>query len=819
MRRISLVFSAVLLAACSQKPDEAAIAVTISVGDPTPITCVRVFVHPSTGADLSTDGILLKDKRELHVAIYRGAGLSGDVSVTARGFVGDGCNDPSLLYEESAAQSAAFKDGEVTQVALALQGKVSGDNDGDGYRGTQSGGDDCDDADIDVHPNARESCANGKDDDCKDGADCTDPFCAGALCSDGDACTEGESCSQLLCTGGQPKVCNQSPGECFDAVGTCDAQGCNYAVKVGAACSTGICRSDGVCVPVTVEVLCGDGQDNDGDTRIDCADSDCDQQSCTDNDPCTGPDLCGGGSCGTQPITCTTPPNGCFASPGSCSGGDCSYTQNAAGSACGSGNNCAVDGGCLPAETGATLCSDGIDNDQDGTKDCADTSCGGSLCNDSSVCTTTDTCANGACSGTAITCTPPTACHVSNGACDPAAGCSYSVNTGGGCPGGKCLADAGCDPFFKYPPSNFNPSTLSSPGAATTINCSAQLSTDSTNYFPSWCGSQPKPSVVNVTSNGNDAVMFVFDSLTINGGNSLTLVGSKPAIIAVLGNATINGTLSASSDHDVTRGAGGSYPYMTGVTPKQHCINTLSLGRSGQQLAATGGGGGGAFGGLGGTGGDGHDGADGGVGGAVFGTPELVPLVGGCNGGNGGLSDVADHGGAGGGALQLSVGGTLTISGTISAAGGGGSGGDQTGNNYGGAGGGGSGGAILLEGNSVSVSTSARITANGGAGGEGDGNNGGAYPGADGANGNTTSGSVTPGADGGATANGGPGGDGAAGTTVNGGDGQNGSPANGNGGGGGGGVGRIRINSATSCTFNGSYVVSPANTSNKAACQ
>ena len=54
--------------------------------------------------------------------------------------------------------------GTLLLLALALAGCVA-DADGDGFLGPQAGGDDCDDTDPDVHPEAEELC-NVMDDDC-----------------------------------------------------------------------------------------------------------------------------------------------------------------------------------------------------------------------------------------------------------------------------------------------------------------------------------------------------------------------------------------------------------------------------------------------------------------------------------------------------------------------------------------------------------------------------------------------------------------------------------------------------------------------------
>jgi hypothetical protein len=97
------------------------------------------------------------------------------------------------------------------------------------------------------------------------------------------------------------------------------------------------------------------------------------------------------------------------------------------------------------------------------------------------------------------------------------------------------------------------------------------------------------------------------------------------------------------------------------------------------------------------------------VGGLVYGTPDLVPLIGGSGGGTrlfgGGVG-----GGAGGGAILIVASGSITINGTITANGGSGG---QSGDNFSG---GGSGGGIRLVSNSLGGGVSGVLTAAGGGG-------------------------------------------------------------------------------------------------------
>ncbi len=146
-------------------------------------------------------------------------------------------------------------------------------------------------------------------------------------------------------------------------------------------------------------------------------------------------------------------------------------------------------------------------------------------------------------------------------------------------------------------------------------------------------------------------------------------------------------------------------------------------GRDGADASnAGGGGGGGSFGTLGAAGGTGTSGGKIGAGGApdkVYGGPDLV--VGGSEGGSGGKGSSGAYpcgkGGSGGGALQISAGGSVTVSSTVNAGGWGGFGGCPGGS---GGGGGGSGGYLFFEAlRDVTTGPTSTVAANGGGGGAG----------------------------------------------------------------------------------------------------
>ncbi|HYV47226.1 MAG TPA: hypothetical protein VFA20_20345 [Myxococcaceae bacterium] len=273
------------------------------------------------------------------------------------------------------------------------------------------------------------------------------------------------------------------------------------------------------------------------------------------------------------------------------------------------------------------------------------------------------------------------------------------------CPSSDGGTDAG---VFPYVPSNFAVNLIPTPDAGLLIDCDAGYDTTTTSGF--FCGS-PVPAAVTVTmQGGSQAVLLPVGPMTVTDAGRLTVVGNRPLIFAVVGNALIDGPLLAGAVL-AQPGPGGSKPMCLG----EGGAGTPGAGGGG------GGGGGGSYGQQGGNGGRGGTSAPGagGFAGGAFGNGALVPLLGGCSGGPGGESTPGGlrDGGGGGGALQLSASGVLRVSSAIAAPGGGGLGGDPA--NRCGGGAGGSGGAILLEALRLELSGAARLSANGGAGSEG----------------------------------------------------------------------------------------------------
>ncbi len=576
------------------------------------------------------------------------------------------------------------------------------------------------------------------------------------------------------------------------------------------------------------------GPISDGGCLIaDCSDPSCGGHGCNDNDPCTTTDIClwDGGCAGTL-LACNTPAQ-CELVPGTCVGGTCGYSA-ATGVACNTSGICRSDKSC--GDGGEVFCADGMDNDQDTLFDCADPDCANQTCDAGpSTCFLATTCASNACiKTTPIACVSPGPCFVSAGACVEGTGCPFtplpagtscssasfcagagSCGTDGGCQfappprfarcdAGFCRTDGTCGAPFPFPPSNFDPNTLTVPDASVSIDCLAEFDSDipANGGFASWCG--PRPLVFVRTQPGGDEVaVLVMPNLNVTDAGALYLTGLRPVVLAVFGDASVDGKIVAGPRPGSTaRGAGGALSFPT----KPHCLVAATLGRGGNGVSGnqtSGGGGGGAFGAASSAGGIGAGlTGSGGLVAVANGNAEIVPLRGGCPGGYGGSNVTATNapGGTGGGAFQLSVAGSLSVSGSLAAPGRGGAGGNSNDDLNAGGGGAGSGGAILLEANALRMIGSATLTAHGGGGGEGDGDPQDLQPGDAGEDGHILNVQVALGGAGG-SARGGNGGLGAVWATPStvGLPGASGGGRNGGGGGGGASVGRIRFNILTAC--------------------
>ena len=353
--------------------------------------------------------------------------------------------------------------------------------------------------------------------------------------------------------------------------------------------------------------------------------------------------------------------------------------------------------------------------------------------------------------------------------------------------------DGGTDAPGSTGPLGFAPSNVSLSGIDLTMAGDSDIATPcdlSTEPGPTpgaTCLTNAVEAIV-TQSDGSKVHMFVVKSLKVEPTGHLTVDRpGLPLVIVSLGDMTILGSIDVHAEGD--RGVGG------GATATQNGQKGVGPGggppATGVGAATKGAGaGGGSYCGKGGRGAvEAMAPTQAGEPTASYGTPEIVPLVGGSTGGSGSFGA-----GAGGGAVQLVAGGQFSLGAGVYINVGGGGGQPAVSSNFGdNSSGGGSGGSILIEAKGVQIS--GILAANGGGGGG---------VSATGTNG-TPDAKPAPG---GAKTGDGAGGAGGAGASIDG-----ATPASvdpGPVGGGGGGVGRIRINSASgAAVIAASAVLSP----------
>jgi len=357
----------------------------------------------------------------------------------------------------------------------------------------------CDDGDpCSADDHCQEGACTGTH-SCDDGNPCTDDECTATgcvhrnhtrPCDDGDPCTAMDACREGRCVG-TPYSC--TPAEC-EATATCDGQGGCVATpkETGTPCSPDdsdctwdVCR-EGHCVhpPKDTGTPCDDG---DRCTRTDrcedgvcvgtdlvvcpetdpCKSGSCDPRTgtctaqakpdgelCNDYNRCTQNDICRMGVCrGENPVVCRALDQ-CH-TVGVCnpSTGLCTQPLKPDGSPCYDGNLCTRTDSCQGGVcTGSdpVVCEAGDQCHEDGVCDPTTGSCrranrpNGTPCQDGNLCTRNDQCVNGVCKGTQYSCSDGIFC--TQDFCDGTGGCSYLVQSGYCLINGTCRTGTWVDP-------------------------------------------------------------------------------------------------------------------------------------------------------------------------------------------------------------------------------------------------------------------------------------------------------------------------------------------------------------------------------------
>lgn len=345
-----------------------------------------------------------------------------------------------------------------------------------------------------------------------------------------------------------------------------------------------------------------------------------------------------------------------------------------------------------------------------------------------------------------------------------------ACTSGGGTPSGKSSVDAGTTDSSSHPVLGFSPSNINLAGidlskiADEDVSKDCSIHTDNGNGGDGCFAHSAVSSVVQ--SDGSKVYLLVVKSLTLEPTGHITVTGGLPLVIVSLGDMALLGPIDVEAGGfkptaNPKGGGPGGGAGPTGNPPSAAAGGGSYCGQGGQGAVefAT-------------------------IGAAAaptasYGTPGIVPLVGGSSGGNGG----GYAPGVGGGALQFVAGGKFSLgpASYINVGGGGGMIGFSSGSGYE-ASGGGSGGSILIE--AATVTIAGLLAANGGGGGGGGNGQ---------SNGQSAMVNAIAAAGGGGDSVGGLGG---AGASVNGAS-ATASTKPGAAGAGGGAAGRIRINSTT----------------------
>ena len=277
-----------------------------------------------------------------------------------------------------------------------------------------------------------------------------------ADCGAGVACVDGVCCNEA-CGGGSTNDCRAcsiaaggtANGTCTDrAVGVM----CNLDPGGANLCTPDVCGAAGICAPgaalpcTAIDQCHSTGTCNPA-TGICSAPVVANGTACNDGSLCTSGETCQTGVCtpGTT-VTCTAPDQCHLAGTCNPATGVCSIVNSPDGTGCNDSNACTGGescqlGVCTPMTVVTCPVADACK--LAGVCDPASGSCvqanrpNGTACDDSNMCTLTDTCVNGTCTaGTARPCDDSNACTTD--ACVPATGCANVMIP-------ACVLDAGVD--------------------------------------------------------------------------------------------------------------------------------------------------------------------------------------------------------------------------------------------------------------------------------------------------------------------------------------------------------------------------------------
>jgi hypothetical protein len=396
---------------------------------------------------------------------------------------------------------------------------------------------------------------------------CSDPpKTDGAGCNDGNACTQTDTCQAGVCTGSNAVTC-AAPDQCHLA-GVCDplSGACTYANKNDGdscddadkctqtdTCQAGKCTggnavvcgaSDqchdvGTCDPGTG--ACSDPPKNDG-------------VGCSDGDKCTQTDTCQAGKCtGGNAVVCA-PLDQCH-DAGTCDPGTgaCSNPTKLDGVGCDDNDLCTQTDTCQAGKcTGANpvVCISLEQCKNPGTCDPSTGVCSapqpvadGNFCDDSDKCTQADFCENGACKGTSpVTCAALDSCHTA-GTCNAQTGlCTNPVKAeGASCTFGNNVAGF-CNDAATCSTTDLVVLRVNSIGGVALTNASTAAFLDK--FTSDGTPLNPASLALPIATSGNNLPVTLSGTATSEGGISRS---SNGAYVVVPGYGVAPGTSSVNT--------------------------------------------------------------------------------------------------------------------------------------------------------------------------------------------------------------------------------------------------------------------------------
>ncbi|MEZ4265139.1 MAG: hypothetical protein R3F39_02085 [Myxococcota bacterium] len=304
--------------------------------------------------------------------------------------------------------------------------------------------------------------------DASDGSCDSSPATDGGACDDANLCTQSSTCQGGACVGADPVVCPGGgacgAGACDPATGTCSTEPLTdgTACDDGDLCTTGATCADGACVGGTPK-LCDDSNPCTSDScnaaTGACVFTPADGTPCDDGNICTGPDQCLASACAPG-----APVAGCCGSATDCDDGQQCTQDDCVGNVCqfsainANGNACDDSDACTEDDTCFDGGCEGAPKDCDDLESCTTDACAngacthtavadGVPCDDGDLCTKNDSCSGGACAGAnPVKCEPAGGCALN--LCQPLTGLCEESPIGAGLPcddGDVCTILDSCD--------------------------------------------------------------------------------------------------------------------------------------------------------------------------------------------------------------------------------------------------------------------------------------------------------------------------------------------------------------------------------------